>query len=86
MKKKLSQEDTIIKAMLENPKKISWKATDFQHGKYFVGYEATARMSEIAELYYPMVITGREGRFRTLSINWEEKEEIKYFKEKLNIR
>lgn len=73
---KLTQCDVILKAMLENKNVKEWTAKDFQSGKYFVGYEATARMSELA-LYYPsLIITGKNGRFRTLSINWENTKEI----------
>lgn len=85
MNKKLSQHEIILKAMLEHPEKEYWKATDFQSGEYFVGYEATARMSEMLSLYFPLIKIGKDGRFRTLSINWEKEEEIKFYKEKLGI-
>lgn len=67
-----SQENTILKAMLGNKDKVWWYAKDFQHGEYFVGYEATARMSEL--LRYPFVIPGKDGRFRTIRIDWENQE------------
>ena len=81
----MSQCDIILKAMLENKWKKEWKATDFQFGKYFVGYEATARMSDLLRMYPDLVIAGKDGRFRTLSINWNCKE-IKEFKKRLNCR
>ena len=81
----MSQCDIILKAMLENRFKKEWKASDFQSGKYFVGYEATARMSELAYNNPDLIIIGKDGRFRTLSIDWKNKkrvkEEIKRLKE-----
>lgn len=82
---KLNQHEIILKAMLENPTKEVWTAKDFQYGKYFVGYEATARMSEIPNMY-DFIIVGKLGRFRTLSINWKQKRSIKEFKKYLGIR
>lgn len=69
---KLTQCDVILKAMLENKDKEVWSAKDFQSGKYFVGYEASARMSDLIRMHPEILITGRDGRFRTLSINWEQ--------------
>lgn len=83
---KLNQHEIILKAMLENPHKENWKATDFQTGRYFVGYEASARMSEIVILYHGLVNVGRDGRFRTLSINWKNKKHVKEMKKLLGIR
>jgi len=81
----MSQCDIILKAMLENRFKKEWKATDFQSGKYFVGYEATARMSDLLRMYPDLVIAGKDGRFRTLSINWKCKD-IKEFEKRLDIK
>lgn len=69
--KDLIQCDVILKAMLENYSKKEWTAKDFQSGQYFVGYEATARMSELANKYPTLIKVGKDGRFRTLSIIWE---------------
>lgn len=74
---KLTQCDVILKAMLENKDKKSWTAKDFQSGKYFVGYEASARMSDLIRLYPDLLIVSKEGRFRTLAIDWEKEKEIK---------
>lgn len=76
---KLSQCDVILKAMLENKDKEIWTAKDFQSGKYFVGYEASARMSDLTRLHPDIFVIGKDGRFRTLSINWE-KDLSEYFK------
>lgn len=73
---KLSQCDIILKAMFENKEKKYWTAKDFQAGKYFVGYEATARMSDLLRLYFDFIIAGKDGRFRTLSINWNNIERV----------
>ena len=53
-----------------------WIASDFQSGKNFVGYEASARMSELVKIYPDLFIVSKVGRFRALEINWEEKEMI----------
>lgn len=74
---KLSQCEKILIAMLINKNKEIWMASDFQSGKYFIGYEASARMSDLTRIYPTLFIAGKKGRFRTLSINWEEKELIK---------
>ena len=63
--------DIILGAMINNKDKKIWKATDFQKEPYFVGYEASARMSELAKMIPEIFTTGKDGRFRTLSIDWE---------------
>ena len=70
----MTQCEVILNAMLENPQKNEWTAKEFQSGKYFVGYEATARMSDLIRMYPDLLIVGKQGRFRTLSLNWELKE------------
>ena len=42
----MTQRDKILKAMLKNKEKEYWTASDFQYGEHFIGYEASARMSE----------------------------------------
>lgn len=74
--KNLSQYDVILWSMLNNPKKKWWDARDFQSGKYFVGYEATARISELCAKYPMLIKRDMDGRFRIISINWDDKEEI----------
>lgn len=74
----LTQCQFILKTMYENKdKKQVWYAKDFQHGKYFVGYEATARMSDLLRMYSQIFIVGKDGRFRTLELNLEEEQFIK---------
>ena len=82
---KRTQCDIILIAMLENKDKNNWCAKDFQSGKYFVGYEATARMSDLLRMYPDLLIAGKDGRFRTLSINWINEEETKKFLKRYEI-
>lgn len=80
-----SQKKTILKAMLSNPEKKYWIATDFQHEPYFVGYEASPRMSELKNDFPELFIVKSIDRFRTLSIDWENKELIAEVKDKYGI-
>ena len=81
-----SQRKMILTAMFENPDKKYWIASDFQQGPYFVGYEASPRMSELKSDYPDLFIVGRQDRFRTLAINWENKEQILEVKDRYSIR
>ena len=67
----MKQHDIILKAMMKNKNKKEWIASDFQKEPYFVGYEASPRMSELSKMFPEQLITGKQGRFRTLSINWD---------------
>lgn len=81
----MTQHNRILKAMLDNPNKKYWTASDFQKGNNFVGYEASARMSELLIKHSNILIPGKEGRFRTLSIDWNKEKEIKQIKELLEL-
>lgn len=70
----MTQQDTILFAMLKNRSKQWWSAKDFQSGEYFVGYEASPRISELSNKYEDLIITAKDGRFRIISINWNSKE------------
>ena len=83
---RLSQCEKILVAMLSNKNKEVCMATDFQRGDYFVGYEASARMSDLVRIYPDLFIVDRLGRFRTLSINWKEKKMIKSLMKEYGIR
>lgn len=72
---KKTQCDIIMQAMLKNPGKEWWSAKDFQHGHYFVGYEASARMSDLKREFPSMFNVKRDNRYRLMSINWEYVEE-----------
>ena len=76
----MSQYDIILSAMINNHDKKTWTAKDFQSGEYFVGYEASARMSELAKMIPEIFIVGKEGRFRTLSIDWTSEHLEDYIK------
>lgn len=80
-----SQCETIIKIMLENEYKEWWYAKDFQNGKYFIGYEATARMSDLIRLYPTLFNVAKDGRFRIISINWDNTKLVNQFKKLFNI-
>ena len=77
-----TQCNTILRAMLESEDK-EWTAKDFQSGKYFVGYEASARMSDLINKYPDLFIVGKQERFRTLRINWEQKELVEFLRKYL---
>lgn len=79
----LGQHDIILWAMLNNPQKEWWSAKDFQYGEYFVGYEATARMSELVLKYPTLVKRDMDGRFRIIGIFWESQDEVKQQRERL---
>ena len=45
--------------MLSNKNKDNWTAKEFQNGEHFVGYEATARMSELLNKYPNLIKVGK---------------------------
>lgn len=80
----MKQHDIILSAMINNPAKVIWTAKDFQKEPHFVGYEATARMSELAKMIPEIFIVSKQGKYRALSINWGNpvtKEYIALYKE-----
>lgn len=81
---RLSQCNRILKIMLkrDNCFKI-WYATDFQ---CIVGYEATARLSDLKRLYPNLFYVVKKGKFRGLQVDWEQKETIKEIREMLKKR
>ena len=79
----MSQCDKILKAMLMGDKK--WTAKDFQYGDNFIGYEASARMSDLLRMYPDLFIVSKEGRFRVMEINWNEVELINELSKKYEI-
>ena len=66
-----TQHNIILRAMLNNKWKKVWTAKDFQRPPFFIGYEASARMSELMKMYPEILIVGKRDRFRTLSVNWD---------------
>lgn len=66
----MTQEQKILALMLHTPDRW-WKASDFMRhdiGEYFVGYEASARLSELAA-DYPWIETKKDGRFKLRKLN-----------------
>lgn len=82
---RMTQCEIILTAMLKNRDVPYWTAKDFQHGEYFVGYEASARMSDLMRMYPDILIVGKEDRFRTLAIDWSKEDEIDTVKSILGV-
>lgn len=74
---RLTQCEFMLKTMYENrnTKKV-WYAKDFQREPYFIGYEASARMSDLSRMYPQIFYIRKDGRFRTLELNLEEEKLI----------
>lgn len=71
----MTQMKKMLRIMLTNKNKKIWEAKDFQQfGEWFIGYEASARMSDLVRIYPDLFIVGKNGRFRTLQINWDYEE------------
>ena len=64
--------------MLKNKQKEWWRASDFQRpvNDIFVGYEATARMSELVKMFEFAFSVRRNGRFREIRFKFENAKEI----------
>jgi len=81
---KLTQKEKILRCILKNPYK-TFTASDFQTGDNFIGYEASARISELVNLFPFLFEVGKVGRFRTIKLNPNAKEQanelIKAYKE-----
>ena len=73
-----TQCDKILRIMYDNYdyKKV-WYGKDFQHEPFFIGYEATARMSDLLRMYPQIFIARKDGRFRTLELNMDEERLIR---------
>lgn len=68
---KTSQCKKILRVMIMEKWKKVWTAKDFQKEEWFIGYEASARMSDLMRMYPGLFIVGKLDRFRTLRINWD---------------
>lgn len=74
----LSQVQRIVAKMVSNPSKVWWYAYDFMPPRMsfedplFVGYEATARMSDLLRMYPYMFEAGKDGKYRTLRFKRED--------------
>lgn len=78
MNEALTQCQKILNYMYKNKdiKKV-WYGKDFQKEPYFIGYEATARMSDLIRMYPEIFIVRKDGRFRTLELNLTQESFIK---------
>lgn len=73
----LTQCEKMLNIMYENRfNKRVWYGKDFQHEPYFIGYEATARMSDLLRMYPDIFFAKKDGRFRTLELNLDNEREI----------
>lgn len=79
MIKRNSQCTKILNKMLSKEGNFrTWYAKDFV---YLVGYEATARLSDLKKRYPKLFYEVKNGKFRGLKINWEQEEKIKEIRE-----
>ncbi len=69
----MTQYQKIITTMTRDPQRW-WLPKDFMQshlGDLFVGYEASARLSELASMYPDFIDTEKQGRFKARRINVE---------------
>jgi len=70
--KDLTQHQKIVAMMCTNHDKQWWLPADFmQGGEFFVGYEASARLSELQSDNLSMFETRRSGKFMERRIRFE---------------
>lgn len=81
----MTQCDKILIIMFKNDWKVWWDARDFQQsGEFFIGYEATARISDLLKKYPDLFLKGKDGRFRTIAIDWDNKDAVNDIKNYLS--
>ena len=68
-----TQPEKIIDIMVKNDAKVWWFPPDFMRPgmENFGGYEASARLSELAKLYPHMIESRRVGKYMERRIRWE---------------
>lgn len=72
--KGLTQHQKIIAMMCKNHTKEWWLPTDFmkfEAGEFFVGYEASARLSELQNNYPYIFETRQAGRFKERRLRFD---------------
>lgn len=68
----MTQHQKIIFKMLHGQRDKWWLPQDFMRGdQYFVGYEASARLSELAADYPDMIETKQDGKYKARRIKTE---------------
>ena len=76
---KFSQHEKILITILRNRDMNWWRASDFMkmcRGDLFVGYSASARMSEMIKFYDFAFSARTNGKFREIRFKFEEANEI----------
>ena len=71
---RLTQQQRIIAIMCINKQQRWWKPQDIMKagsGDLFVGYEASARLSELASEYPAMIESKREGKYHLRRMRFE---------------
>ena len=74
----LTQHEKILVIIFRNRHKQWWRASDFQQpiDNLFIGYEASARMSELSKLYPDAFNIRQNGRFREMQFKFSDAENI----------
>jgi hypothetical protein len=68
----LTQQQKIVAQMCQSPDKKWWLPQDFMRGgEFFVGYEASARLSELQSDYPDMFESQRNGKYIERRIKFE---------------
>lgn len=71
--KELSQHQKIVATMCQSHSKEWWLPHEFmQPGEFFVGYEASARLSELQSQYPQMFDSERYGKYMRRRIRFED--------------
>lgn len=71
---KLTQQERIVAIMCINKEQKWWKPHEIMNtgsGEFFIGYEASARLSELAREYPEMIDSKREGKFYLRRMRFE---------------
>lgn len=77
----MKQVEKIVTLMCHNKQRTWFYPPDFMKpelGPYFVGYEASARLSELASKYPDMIESLRKGKYVYRRIRWESYNEWKH--------
>lgn len=70
----MKQAEKVLAVMAFNRQRPWFYPPDFMRegmGKYFVGYEASARLSELASRYPDMIESKRKDKYMYRRIKWE---------------
>lgn len=73
----MKQAEKILSLMCHNRQRNWFYPPDFMKsnlGEFFVGYEASARLSELASKYPGMIASKRRDQYMYRRIRWEDKD------------